>query len=159
MKKITLFAACLLLAGAALHAQNTSTSTTEIVNSVVQQSQDAADQAKQAYQDQARTGNREISRLERKISAAKKEVDRLKADSDQLTADIKALDKSVKIQKETLKLQKSSKADRELVNLTKASIRDITRERDKAKNDLKKAVKFTARIAGERLKRKPMKPQ
>ena len=98
MKK-TLFISVLLLSAAfALRAQNVTESTAEIVNNVVEQSQQAADEAKQAYQDQARTGNREISRLERRISSANKEVDRLKAEADQLKADIKTLDKSKKVQ-------------------------------------------------------------
>ena len=72
MKK-TLFVTVLLLSAAfALRAQNVTPSTSEIVNNVVEQSQQAADEARMAYQDQARTGNREISRLERRINSAKK---------------------------------------------------------------------------------------
>ena len=53
MKK-TLFVSLILCCAAfGLRAQNTSTTTSEIVNNVVQQSQDAAEQAKQAETEDA----------------------------------------------------------------------------------------------------------
>ena len=97
MKKLTLILAALLMAALCMKAQNNVA--TEIVENVVQQNQEAAEQAKQAYQDQHRSGNREISRQERRISTAKKDNERLKEDADQLKAEIRALDKTVHVQR------------------------------------------------------------